>query len=189
MWNPYKSGNFTTRTFINSEILLIEKTNYFDVDLTSHPHGVIGASPESIHLAPVRANLNQTESKISKLPLLAAEEPISIEQFGLSSINGRSQNGATIVNSLGNSEELDGAINGAGSIGGRPKGGWPMTALALKRSVVNDKSVSSASTSSSFRNSMMDSDQTDSGENGNNNYKPKFVNLLQQTATKGKAGV
>ena len=120
---------------------------------------------------------------------MAAEEPISIEQFGLSSINGRSQNGATIVNSLGNSEELDGAINGAGSIGGRPKGGWPMTALALKRSVVNDKSVSSASTSSSFRNSMMDSDQTDSGENGNNNYKPKFVNLLQQTATKGKAGV
>ena len=181
--NPYRNGNFTTRTFINSEILFIEKTNYFDVDLSSHPHGVIGSSPESIHLAPVKVNLNQTESKISKLPL-AAEDPISVEQFGFTSINGRSSLNVATINSLGNSEELDGA---AAAINGRPNGGRTMTALALKRSVANDRSLSSsASTSSSFRNSMMDSDPTDySGENSN--YKPKFVNLLQQS-NKVKAG-
>lgn len=201
LWNPYnnKNGNFTTtRTFINSEILFIEKTNYFDVDLTSHPHGVIGSSPESIHLAPVRVKLNQTESKISKLPLLAAEEPASIEQFGLTSINRGSLNGATL-NSLGTSEELDGgtAINGGGgssinTVAGRSTGGRSMTALALKRSVA-DKSVA-AMRSSALRSSMdsrVDSEAVDySGENGNNNYKPKqFVNLLQQSANKVKAGV
>lgn len=197
IWNPYKNGNFTTRTFINSEILFIEKTNYFDVDLTSHPHGVIGSSPESIHLAPVKAYLNQTESKISKLIPLAAEEPVSVEQFGLSSINGRILNGATI-NSLGNSEEgLDGGTANGGkwisvASGVRSSGGGgagrPMTVLALKRSVANDKSLSSASTSSSFRNSMMDSDQTDYSSENSNNYKPKFINLLQQSSTKVKAG-
>lgn len=159
------------------------------MDLTSHPHGVIGSSPESIHLAPVKAYLNQSESKISKLPLLAAED--SVEQFGLSSINRPIMNGPAI-NSLGNSEEGLDAGGGAKwiSVGVRSSGGGgagrPMTVLALKRSV--DKSLSSASTSSSFRNSMMDSDQTDySGENSN--YKPKFINLLQQSATKVKAGV
>ena len=195
LWNPYnpKNGNFsTTRTFINSEILFIEKTNYFDVDLTSHPHGVIGSSPESIHLAPVRVKLNQTESKISKLPLLAAEEPASVEQFGLTSINRGSLNGATL-NSLGTSEELDGAtINGGSSINvvaGRPTGGRAMTALALKRSVADKSSGSTSSATSALRNSMVDSDPVDySGENSNA-YKPKFVNLLQQSANKVKAGI
>lgn len=73
IWNPYTrpTGNLT-RTFINSEILFIEKTNYFDVDVSGHPH-VIGSAPNSPHLTH-NVKVNLTEAKVM-VPVAVESRP------------------------------------------------------------------------------------------------------------------
>lgn len=188
IWSPYKSNGNYTRTFINSEILLIEKTNYYDVDLASleHPH-VIGQQPNAIHLikTPTKViNLNQTESKIV-LPLAVDE---SIERFG--STNGGSS--GTIINNSEESDASTGSINsnniGITSLNGvsanrqsyetlhlvQTRTSLPI-ALALKKKPIDE--------SNRFRNSI-DSDQTD--YSGENNYQSKLINLLRQSKDRYK---
>jgi hypothetical protein len=78
IWNPYTrpTGNLT-RTFINSEILFIEKTNYFDVDVSGHPQ-VIGSAPDSPHLTH-NVKVNLTEAKVV-VPVAAESRPQSVRR-------------------------------------------------------------------------------------------------------------
>ena len=134
IWNPYtkSNGNYTTRTFINSEILFIERTNYFDVDLRYNPSHVLGSSPN------FKVNLNRSESKIV-LPLSAepADQPISIERFNWNANPGPVQLASASSHSLGNSEEKDGdrsSNSGGGGGSAAATNGRDAYPLALKRS-------------------------------------------------------